>query len=69
MYGSHRLLQRGSVDIAAFTQQLLPAMIVAAWGYYVKASGKPVFDANGDFHGYRGTVINCRPILRPERPG
>ena len=22
---------------------------------YVKASGKPVFDANGEFRGYRGT--------------
>ena len=37
---------------------------------YVKASGKPVFDSNGEFRGYRGTgtdataVINAQEALR-----
>jgi PAS domain-containing protein len=34
---------------------------------YVKASGKPVFDANGEFCGYRGTGTDVTAITRAER--
>jgi PAS domain S-box-containing protein len=34
---------------------------------YVKASGKPVFDANGQFRGYRGTGTDVTAIMRAER--
>jgi len=33
---------------------------------YVKASGKPVFDANGEFHGYRGTGTDVTAIVRAQ---
>jgi hypothetical protein len=29
---------------------------------YVKASGKPAFDSNGPFHGYRGTGTDVTAI-------
>jgi C4-dicarboxylate-specific signal transduction histidine kinase len=31
---------------------------------YVKASGKPVFDTTGEFHGYRGTGTDVTAIVR-----
>jgi C4-dicarboxylate-specific signal transduction histidine kinase len=31
---------------------------------YVKASGKPVFDSNGEFRGYRGTGTDVTAIVR-----
>jgi C4-dicarboxylate-specific signal transduction histidine kinase len=34
---------------------------------YVKASGKPVFDAHGEFRGYRGTGTDVTAIMRAER--
>ena len=34
---------------------------------YVKASGKPVFDADGEFCGYRGTGTDVTAITRAER--
>jgi PAS domain S-box-containing protein len=34
---------------------------------FVKASGKPVFDANGEFRGYRGTGTDVTAIMRAER--
>jgi PAS domain S-box-containing protein len=34
---------------------------------YVKASGKPVFDANGEFRGYRGTGTDVTAIIRAQR--
>jgi hypothetical protein len=34
---------------------------------YVKASGKPVFDANGEFCGYRGTGTDVTAVTRAER--
>jgi PAS domain S-box-containing protein len=33
---------------------------------YVKASGKPVFDANGEFRGYRGTGTDATAIMRAQ---
>ena len=33
---------------------------------YVRASGKPVFDANGEFHGYRGTGTDVTAITRAQ---
>jgi PAS domain S-box-containing protein len=33
---------------------------------YVKASGKPVFDANGEFRGYRGTGTDVTALLRAQ---
>ena len=33
---------------------------------YVRASGKPVFDANGEFRGYRGTGTDVTPLMRAE---
>jgi PAS domain S-box-containing protein len=33
---------------------------------YVKASGKPVFGANGEFRGYRGTGTDVTAIIRAE---
>ena len=33
---------------------------------YAKASGKPVFDANGDFRGYRGTGTDVTAIMRAQ---
>ena len=33
---------------------------------YVKASGKPVFDANGEFLGYRGTGTDATAIIRAQ---
>ena len=33
---------------------------------YVKASGKPVFDANGEFRGYRGTGTDVTAIMRAQ---
>jgi PAS domain S-box-containing protein len=33
---------------------------------YVKASGKPVFDANGEFRGYRGTGSDVTAIVRAQ---
>ena len=33
---------------------------------YVKASGKPVFDPNGEFRGYRGTGTDATAIIRAE---
>jgi C4-dicarboxylate-specific signal transduction histidine kinase len=33
---------------------------------YVKASGKPVFDTNGDFRGYRGTGTDVTAIMRAQ---
>ena len=33
---------------------------------YVKASGKPVFDANGEFCGYRGTGTDATAITRAQ---
>jgi PAS domain S-box-containing protein len=34
---------------------------------YVKVSGKPVFDANGEFRGYRGTCTDVTAIIRAQR--
>src|SRR6202049_5011091 len=34
---------------------------------YVKASGKPVFDANGEFLGYRGTGTDVTATIRAQR--
>jgi PAS domain S-box-containing protein len=34
---------------------------------YVKASGKPVFDANGEFRGYRGTGTDVTASIRAQR--
>src|SRR5262245_2593922 len=34
---------------------------------YVKASGKPVFDSNGEFHGYRGTGTDATAIIHAEQ--
>jgi PAS domain S-box-containing protein len=33
---------------------------------YVKASGKPVFDTNGEFRGYRGTGTDVTAIMRAQ---
>jgi PAS domain S-box-containing protein len=33
---------------------------------YVRASGKPVFDANGDFGGYRGTGTDVTALIRAQ---
>jgi len=33
---------------------------------YVKASGKPVFDADGEFHGYRGTGTDVTALTRAQ---
>jgi PAS domain S-box-containing protein len=33
---------------------------------YVRASGKPVFDANGEFRGYRGTGTDVTAIVRAQ---
>jgi PAS domain S-box-containing protein len=33
---------------------------------YVKASGKPVFDTNGEFRGYRGTGADVTAIMRAQ---
>jgi PAS domain S-box-containing protein len=33
---------------------------------YVKASGKPVFDANGEFRGYRGTGTDVTALMRAQ---
>jgi PAS domain S-box-containing protein len=33
---------------------------------YVRASGKPVFDANGEFRGYRGTGTDVTEIIRAQ---
>ena len=33
---------------------------------YVKASGKPVFDANGEFRGYRGTGADVTALMRAQ---
>ena len=33
---------------------------------YVKASGKPVFDTNGEFRGYRGTGIDVTATMRAQ---
>jgi hypothetical protein len=33
---------------------------------YVRASGKPVFDANGEFRGYRGTGADVTAIMRAQ---
>ena len=33
---------------------------------YLKASGKPVFDANGEFRGYRGTGTDVTEIVRAQ---
>src|ERR1700723_3595670 len=33
---------------------------------YVKASGKPVFDGNGEFRGYRGTGADVTAIVRAQ---
>jgi PAS domain S-box-containing protein len=33
---------------------------------YVKASGKPVFDSHGEFHGYRGTATDVTEIVRAQ---
>jgi PAS domain S-box-containing protein len=34
---------------------------------YVKASGKPVFDVNGEFRGYRGTGTDVTAIIRAQQ--
>ena len=34
---------------------------------YVKASGKPVFNANGEFRGYRGTGTDVTAIMRAQQ--
>src|SRR6266478_8553869 len=33
---------------------------------YVRASGKPVFDANGEFRGYRGTGADVTALMRAQ---
>jgi PAS domain S-box-containing protein len=33
---------------------------------YVRASGKPVFDANGEFRGYRGTSTDVTALMRAQ---
>jgi C4-dicarboxylate-specific signal transduction histidine kinase len=33
---------------------------------YVRASGKPVFDANGEFRGYRGTGTDVTALMRAQ---
>jgi PAS domain S-box-containing protein len=33
---------------------------------YVKAAGKPVFDANGEFRGYRGTGVDVTATMRAQ---
>src|SRR6202795_2040937 len=33
---------------------------------YVRASGKPLFDANGEFHGYRGTCTDVTEIMHAQ---
>jgi PAS domain S-box-containing protein len=34
---------------------------------YVRSSGKPVFDANGEFRGYRGTGTDVTAVMRAQR--
>src|SRR6185369_15423746 len=34
---------------------------------YVKVSGKPVFDSNGEFRGYRGTGTDVTEIIRAQK--
>ena len=34
---------------------------------YVRASGKPVFDANGEFRGYRGTGTDVTALMRAQK--
>jgi PAS domain S-box-containing protein len=33
---------------------------------YVRASGKPMFDANGEFHGYRGTSTDVTALMQAQ---
>ena len=33
---------------------------------YVRASGKPLFDANGEYRGYRGTCTDVTAIMRAQ---
>ena len=52
------------------TNRSVTSYIVAAGGdgspMYVRASGKPVFDANGEFRGYRGTGTDVTAIMRAQ---
>src|SRR6202000_369913 len=34
---------------------------------YIRASGKPLFDANGEFLGYRGTCTDVTEIMRAQQ--
>jgi PAS domain S-box-containing protein len=42
------------------------SMGAAGFPMYVKASGKPVFDANGEFRGYRGTGTDVTATVRAQ---
>ena len=54
-----------------FTSSRSVTSYIAALGgngsaMYVKASGKPVFDANGEFRGYRGTGTDVTALMRAQ---
>src|SRR3984885_2007120 len=59
-----RLLQETVISRKPFRDFVYCGMSSDGSPMYVKASGKPVFDANGEFRGYRGTGTDVTPIMR-----
>jgi PAS domain S-box-containing protein len=61
-----RLLQETVFSRKPFRDFVYRGMSSEGSPMYVRASGKPLFDANGEFHGYRGTCTDVTEIMRAQ---
>jgi PAS domain S-box-containing protein len=61
-----RLLQETVFSCKPFRDFVYRGMSSDGSPMYVRASGKPLFDANGEFRGYRGTCSDVTEITRAQ---
>ena len=61
-----RLLQETVFSRKPFRDFVYRGMSGDGSPMYVRASGKPLFDANGEFRGYRGTCTDVTEIMRAQ---
>ncbi|WP_334401072.1 PAS domain-containing protein [Bradyrhizobium sp. AZCC 2289] len=61
-----RLLQETVFSFKPFRDFVYRGMSNDGSPMYVRASGKPLFDPNGEFHGYRGTCTDVTEIMHAQ---
>src|SRR5258707_787456 len=62
-----RLLQEAVFSLKPFRDFVYLGASSDGSPMYVRASGKPMFDANGEFRGYRGTGTDVTAVVRAQR--